>query len=63
MLQLREEVIDSLVTIRMRPAHKAVTDETDVERFEVLHGSHFSKIAGNKTEKTKLAILFNLPVA
>ena len=33
MLQLGKKVVNSLIAVGMRPAHKAVTDETDVERF------------------------------
>jgi hypothetical protein len=61
-LQLREEVVDSLVTIRMSPAHKAVTDKTNVEGLQVLHGDHFSEMAGIKTVEAKLADSFILPV-
>ena len=34
MLQLGEKVVNPLIAVGMRPAHKAVTDETDVEGFE-----------------------------
>jgi hypothetical protein len=46
----------------MSPAHKAVTDKTNVEGLQVLHGDHFSEMAGIKTVEAKLADSFILPV-